>query len=793
MPDQTRHTNRLAGETSPYLLQHAHNPVDWYPWGDEAFAEARRRNVPVFLSIGYATCYWCHVMERESFENEAVAAAMNDGFVCVKVDREERPDVDDLYMAATQTLSGRGGWPMTCFLEPEGRRPFWAGTYFPPEPRMGMPGLPQVLRAISDAWSGKRDDLLEQAREVAGHVAAHLAAVGAPVAVGLGQVGEAARTLLGMLDRVHGGFGAAPKFPQPVFLELLLDVRENAGDEATTQAVDQAVRLTLDRMACGGIHDHVGGGFHRYSVDERWLVPHFEKMLYDNAQLAALYARAARVYGDEFYARTARDTVEYVLREMTLHSEAAAAEASLGGEPVMGGPFFSAQDAEVGGHEGVNYLWTPEQVREALGGDGEFAIKVYGLDKGPNFRDPHHPDDPPANVLRLADRPENLAKAMGMEPSAFLARLDSVNRKLYSVRAARPQPRLDDKVLTSWNGLMIAGMARAGTALGEPRYIHAAGRAADFVLGGMRDEGGELLRTCRAGQAKIPGFLEDYAFFIDGLLALHAAEGGSGTGMRLDQARTLADQASMLFGDPVHGGYFDTRAGQSDLFVRARSTHDGAIPSGSSAMLHALIELYERTAAQNYLDQAVACVASVSAAIARSPISAANATRAVLRLIASGEAIAQRLGALGPEPAAGDIEDAAGEGFTPVEIYAATDRIQVGTGTPAELQLVLKIADGYHINAADPGPGGAGLMPLRVGVINGSGITVYADYPKGEPYGPGGELLVHRGQLELTVAVERSGEWSGRPILALTYQACTDSECLAPTTAELDVAVDRAD
>lgn len=773
-----RPPNRLAGQASPYLLQHAHNPVDWYPWGEQAFAEARRRDVPIFLSIGYSTCYWCHVMERESFENEAIAKTLNDRFVCIKVDREERPDVDDLYMAATQIMTGHGGWPMSCFLEPERLRPFWCGTYFPPEPRGGMPGFPQVLEALDAAWRSRRDEVIEQAGEVAAAVAEHLAQRRAPVAVGLEQVSDAARSLLRALDRVNGGFGAAPKFPQPVFLDLLLDVRQSAGDEATRDALDGAIRLTLDRMACGGLADHVGGGFHRYCVDAAWIVPHFEKMLYDNAQLAWTYARAAVVYGDDFYRRTAVRTLEYVLREMTSPD----------------GAFYSAQDAEVDGREGANYIWRAEELRAALPPDqAEFALKVYGVDEGPNFRDPHHPDEQPANVLRLKDRPERIAAAMGLDTAAFLARLDAVNAALEKVRTQRPQPRLDDKTLTSWNGLMIAAMARAGTALGERRFVEAAARAADAVFQHLRDPSGDLRRSHRAGQPGPPAFLEDYAFFIDGLLALHAADaqtgwlrGGLAAPATLTQARGLCHRAIELFGDG-EGGFYDTRDRQPDLFVRASTTHDGAIPSGVSAMLHNLIELHERTGDAQYLDAAIAGVRSVSGALAAAPTQAANSVRALLRLIAAGSTVAERLASLGPSPTPPDTAP------SPVEVYASEDRIQVGVDRPASLMLSVRIADGYHINAADPGPGGAGLIPLRIGVTNGTGVEVYADYPEGEPYGPDGDIRVHRGQFEFRIAVERVGTWSGRPLLTLTYQACTETECLPPTTVELSVAIDPLD
>ncbi len=765
--------NRLARETSPYLLQHAHNPVDWFPWGDEAFAEARRRGVPIFLSIGYSTCYWCHVMERECFESEAVAAQMNKDFVCIKVDREERPDLDDIYMAATQMTTGHGGWPMSVFLEPAKLRPFYCGTYFPPEPRQGMRSFPQILAALSSAWSERRDEVVEQSQTLADAVTEHLSRQEEPVPLGLTQVSTAAQSLIRMLDRIHGGFGSAPKFPQPVFLELLLDIRSAAADDATRDATDHALRLTLDKMAQGGMNDQIGGGFHRYSVDEKWLVPHFEKMLYDNAQLAAVYARAADIYGDDFYTRTCRRTLDYVLKEMTQPS----------------GAFSSAQDAEVDGREGANYVWTPSDLAAALSpDDAQWISRVYGLDQGSNFRDPHHPQAPATNVLFLPERPNRLAQDSGLSLADFHTRLDHINTKLYQVRAARKQPRLDDKVLTSWNGMMIAALARAGTILNEPRYTQAAAKAADFILTTMRDARG-LLRTSRSGTAKTPAFLEDYAYLIDALLALHSSPLRASASLRetLPAALELTNQALKLFTTPSRPGLFDTRDAQQDLFVRPRSTHDGALPSGSSVMLANLITLHDLTKDRAYLNAAISTLDSMSASIADSPISTVNSVRSILRLISTGR-LADTDHAQSEPSNASRRSDSPNPDFTPVEIYAATDRIQVGQDHPATLRLVLRIADGYHINAADPGPNGQQLIPLRVGVINGTGITAFADYPPGEKYN---DLLIHKGSIEFDIAVEQSGDWRGRPLLAVTFQACTDTECLAPVTAELDVAIDR--
>ena len=769
-----RHANRLVDETSPYLLQHAHNPVSWYPWGEEAFAAARERDVPIFLSIGYSTCYWCHVMERECFENEAIAALMNERFVCVKVDREERPDVDDIYMMATMIHNqGRGGWPMSVFLEPGGLRPFYAGTYFPAEPRMGMPSFPQVIEGISGAWRDRREEVMGLAESLAEAVARQMATDRAPIVVGRTQVTQAATALLQSLDRVNGGFGGAPKFPQPSYLELLMDVRLGAADEETAGAVDHALRLTLDAMASGGIHDQVGGGFHRYAVDATWTVPHFEKMLYDNAQLASLYARASRVYGDEYYASVARGTLDYVLREMRDER----------------GGFFSAQDAEVDGREGLNYLWTAAQIREALEEeDAALAIRVYGLDRGANFQDPHHPEDGGRNVLRLDGRPERVAETIGVSAGALRERMESIDARLLAVRDRRKQPHTDDKVLAAWNGLMIGALAEAGTILGESRYVDAAAGAADVVVGTMVDGEGTLLRSSRAGRAGTPAFLEDHAMLIAGLVELHRAcraIDASADDRYLEAARRLAAVAREAFG-AEGGGYFDTRAAQSDLFVRTRTTSDGAMASGSSAMIHALLALHEETGERAYLDDALGALRSVSADIAANPLSTSNATRALLRMLAMPELAESE--ALGETPA-----PAVEPGFTPVEIFASTDRVQIGEDRPGEFTVRLRIADGFHVLAAEPGPGGEGLVALRVHVVGGTGLNAYADYPMGGAYegDAAAELLVHEGEVEFAIVVEAAEEWSGRPVVAVTYQACTDTECLMPMTVELDVAIDR--
>lgn len=776
-------SNRLINESSPYLLQHAHNPVDWYAWGPEAFAAARERGVPIFLSVGYSTCYWCHVMERESFEDPATAAVMNELFVCVKVDREERPEVDDAYMAATQMMTGSGGWPMSVFLEPEGLRPFWCGTYFPREPMHGRPSFTEVLRSLSGAWEGQRGEVMQQAERLTEAVREHLASEGEPAALGAGQVEAAVSALLTMFDRTESGFGGAPKFPQPVYAAFLLDAR-GLVDEETRGAIDHAVRFTLDRMAVGGLFDQVGGGFHRYCVDGTWTVPHFEKMLYDNAQLATLYARASAVYGDAFYARIARRTAGYVLAEMT-------------GE---GGGFFSAQDAEVDHREGLNYLWTAEQLAGVLDADdAAFIGSVYGLERGTNFQDPHHPDDGPKNVLRLEDRPAVVAERLGLGEDELLARLDRVNTALYAARQERKQPGLDDKVLAAWNGMMIAAMVECGVALDEPAYLDAAERAARFVLDEMRDASGLVCRSWRGERSAGVGVLEDQAWVIAGLLALDRA--GRGDGAFAASAAEIAGAVDGAY-RREDGAYADVADGRDDLFVRGRSTYDGATPSGAGVMVHALLGLHAADPDGPWLDRALEQLGTMSGEIAERPVAGVNGVRAVLRLLGMGEG--GRLG-FGPARVGGGTESGVARSSRAVEIFADTESVTVREGEPVAFTLGIRIKPGFHVLSADPvvkgsglekSGGSKGLMPLRVGLVSGSGVAVYADYPEGEPYGAelvgADELLVHTGELRMRVVLERAegvGAGPGEPMLGVTLQACDDSACLEPVTVGLGVSV----
>jgi uncharacterized protein YyaL (SSP411 family) len=788
-PTPPRRGNRLAASTSPYLLQHAHNPVDWYPWGEEAFAEAKRRDVPVLLSIGYSTCYWCHVMERESFENDSIAALMNEHFVCIKIDREERPDLDDIYMTATQILTSHGGWPMTVFLDPNTRKPFWCGTYFPPEsrPNMGVPSLPLVIKNISSAWATQREEVVAQAEQIGEIVRERLGATpSGPDLISAATVAtEAVSGLLRMFDRNHGGFGGAPKFPQPVFLELLLDARERAGSPQTRAAIDEALRVTLDKMMIGGVYDQIGGGFHRYSVDATWTVPHFEKMIYDNAQLLSVYARAAAAFDDAEYARVVRETAAYLRREMR----------------IAGGGFASAQDAEVDAREGLNYVWTPEHVRATLPEvDASFALRVFSLDRGPNFRDPHHPSDPATNVLRLSDRPEVLAHEMGMSVQEFHAARVRTALALLASRDSRRQPHRDDKAISSWNGLAVHGLACAAEALRDATLLEDALAAAGFVRSHLHAPRG-LIRSWRGGARGGPAFLEDYGACALGFLSLERAIRAVAP-ERADAARDCLSFADMLLQEAsrgfvdAEGRWYDTRAENTDSFVRTRSLHDGAIPCGSSMMLLALIE---RASRDDIGSSAVeVLLRSMLGVIDELPLGIAWATRGVLRL-ASDPVLAgvpaRRL-VLGDATKA-QPEDAA---FNPVEIYAGSERIALSTDTPGSLRLALRIAPGYHVLAADPwidDPKSAmrGLIPLRVHVRGGGGVEAYADYPAGEPYAAApsefGTPRVYSGEIDFEVALEQTGSITGRPLLAVTFQACSDRACLPPRTVELDIAIDQ--
>ncbi|MDP6693218.1 MAG: thioredoxin domain-containing protein, partial [Phycisphaerales bacterium] len=490
-PRTTDGRNRLGETTSPYLLQHAHNPVHWWPWGEEAFEAAREQNKPIFMSIGYSTCYWCHVMERESFEDQEVADYLNEHFIAIKVDREERPDVDEIYMAATQMINkGRGGWPMSVFLEPYELKPFYAGTYFPKEDQGSRRGFMSVLSFMSQNWEANREAVDKQANAVANAVVNRLTSAPVPAPIDSKTIQQGISALLALEDKKHGGFSTFPKFPMPIYSDFLMESGWNIPQ------VQKAVKKTLDGMLMGGMYDQVGGGFHRYSTDATWLVPHFEKMLYDNGQLLSTYSKAYELTQDETYASVLRETVEYVERELSSPQ----------------GGFLSAQDAETNHLEGETYLWRSNEIAEVLNEAGlvddvDFALAVYGVDQGTNFKDPHHREVPATNVLYLVDHPSKLAKSNGLTREAFETKLATINETMLKARKKRDQPLTDDKVIASWNGLMIGGLADAGRVLGESRWIARAKRASDFIQTQMRSSDGRLLRTWRNGVKGSAGFL----------------------------------------------------------------------------------------------------------------------------------------------------------------------------------------------------------------------------------------------------------------------------------------------
>jgi uncharacterized protein YyaL (SSP411 family) len=562
--------NRLTSETSPYLLQHADNPVDWYPWGEAAFAKAKAENKPILVSIGYSSCHWCHVMEHESFENEDIAKLMNELFVCVKVDREERPDVDEIYMSAIHMMGQQGGWPLNVFLTPDGK-PFFGGTYFPPETRYGRIGWPELLKSVAEIWKTRREDVGAQAGELtqALQQMSLYESVSALPEAELFQ--RASDQTLARYDSTYGGFGGAPKFPPHETLEFLLRRHARSGNRRERDVVDH----TLKAMARGGIYDQLGGGFHRYSVDEKWLVPHFEKMLYDNAQLARIYVGAYQLTRDPEHARIAREVLDYVLREMTGPK----------------GGFYSATDADSEGREGKFFVWTKAEIESLLGEDAVLFNRAYGVTEEGNFEDPHHPPAPGEkgmNVLHLVYTADEVAKQEKIAPEEAAKRLASARRTLLAARAKRVPPGLDDKVLVSWNGLMIGALAYAGRVLDEPRYVDAAERAADFILKEMRTRDGRLLRTWREGQAKIPAFLEDYAFLADALLDLYEATFEL---HRLQEAKELASEMNRLFGDEERGGWYHTPADATDLVARVKTPTDAATPSANAVAVQVMIRL----------------------------------------------------------------------------------------------------------------------------------------------------------------------------------------------------------
>ena len=582
--------NHLIREKSPYLLQHAENPVAWYPWGEAAFRKAKEEDKPIFLSIGYATCHWCHVMAHESFEDEEVAAVLNRYFVSIKVDREERPDVDQVYMSVCQALTGHGGWPLSIFMTPEGE-PFFAGTYFPKTGRMGMMGFTELLQRVAGLWRADRQKILTGSGEIrqALRKDAHPGFAEASLDLGVLKKGYA------QFERTHderwGGFGSAPKFPTPHHLTFLLRWFRRSGDPQARKMTER----TLEAMRHGGIFDHLGLGFHRYSVDEKWLIPHFEKMLYDQALLAIAYTEAYLALGKEEYGKVTREIFTYILRDMTSPE----------------GGFYSAEDADSEGHEGRFYVWRPEEIKRHLGKEeGELFCRVYGVSPEGNFEEG-------TSVLHIPRPVEHFAAGEKMDPKELGKILDRGRERLFHVREKRIHPLKDDKVLTSWNGLMIAALAKGYQALGDPLFSDAACRAADFILGRMRTPQGRLYRRWREGEVAISGFLEDYAFLVWGLIELYEA---TFRVRYLEEAIHLNQLMIELFGDKERGGFFFSGKDNESLITRQKELYDGATPSGNSVAALNLLRLARMTGKIDLDKEVEGLLRAFSSTVAEAPM-----------------------------------------------------------------------------------------------------------------------------------------------------------------------------
>ena len=599
-----RPANRLAGETSPYLLQHAHNPVDWYPWGPEALARAKAEDRPIFLSVGYSACHWCHVMEHECFEDPEIAALMNALFVNVKVDREERPDLDQIYMAAVQAFNeGHGGWPMSVFLTPE-LKPFYGGTYFPPRDARGMPGFPRVLRELEKAWRERRGDVDRIAAGMTERLQASAQAVPSEGALTATLLDQAVRSLGRAFDPRDGGFGTAPKFPHPMDLKVLLRQHARTGDEHALHMV----RHTLDKMARGGIYDHLGGGFARYSTDARWLVPHFEKMLYDNALLAGVYLEAYQATRDQEYARVTRETMDYILDRMTSPE----------------GGIYATEDADSEGEEGKFAVWTLAEVNEVLGAErAKTFAYVYDVTPAGNWEG--------KNILNLPKTIAQAAKLLGRDEAELRRELDEDRAKLLAVRDRRVPPGKDTKVLTSWNGLMIGPLAEASRVLDDARYLEAARRAAGFLLDRMRTDDGRLLHSYKDGQAKFNAYLDDYANLIDGLTRLFEA---CGEARWVDAALDLCRVMLAEFADPEHGGFFYTGRSHEELIARQRDAFDNATPSGNAMAATALLRLAALTGRDELQTAGRATLESVQYVMEQAPMAAGQSLVALDFLLA---------------------------------------------------------------------------------------------------------------------------------------------------------------
>jgi hypothetical protein len=731
----------LATEASPYLQLHAHNPVDWYPWGDEAFARARAEDKPIFLSVGYSTCFWCHVMEREVFSNREIAAVMNEHFINIKVDREERPDIDEIYMVATHLLTGRGGWPNSVFLTPDGE-PFFAGTYFPPEDKGGRPGFPRVLESLNDAWENRRGTILKTAAQIRKQIEAQTAA---PPAADISFAPKqllvrAARQLEQGYEPEHGGFSERTKFPSPPKLEVLLAAHQ-AG--ANARALEMLTH-TLDEMALGGVYDQLAGGFHRYSTERTWSVPHFEKMLYDNAQLLGLYARAFEITGRPLYRQVTLDIANYLEREMK-HPK---------------GGFYAAQDAEVDGHEGKSYLWTRLQIESLLGSKraADF-LSVYRLAPVPGGD---------GGALRVSVPIEPALKQHQAKNAAeLLAGFAKDRAVLLKARQQRKQPLRDDKVLAAWNGLAIRGLVEAARATNRPDLRKLAESAANFVLERLLDEDGALHRSYISGQVREAGVLEDYAYLADALIALHSATDNP---RWLTAARELADRMLRDFEDTTSGGFYLT-SGSPDLFARPRRIADNVEPSGAGVALRVLLALADRTAEPRYSEAAARTTRSFGSSFERSPAAVGSAVLA--------------LATAAPESVTSKV--AASRTTRSQEIPRSEDHVRIGARRAADdgsLVVSVTIDPGWHINA---NPASMPFLVPTTVEIEGSEQALAIEYPEGTPFAPSFSpeaISTYQGAIEIPLVLDSSGSDSATGI-AVRYQACDETRCLSPAVSRI--------
>lgn len=731
--------NRLANETSPYLRLHQHNPVDWYPWGEEAFEKSRTEDKPIFLSVGYSSCYWCHVMERLVFSDPEIASLMNAFFINVKVDREERPDIDALYMTATQLISGQGGWPNSVFLTPD-LKPFYAGTYFPPQDSHGRPGFPRVLQSLHVAWQEKRQAIDDQAEQIAETIRKFHSTQSSDTSWSHNDILDTLKThFQNSFDWRNGGFGNAPKFPPDQALALLLDYSHNIPD-----ALDM-VTLTLDQMAQGGMHDHLGGGFHRYSTDARWHVPHFEKMLYNQPLLAENFLQAYQTTQNPLYRQTTEDIFRFVSTTMT--------------DP--NGGFYSALDAETDAEEGAHYIWTESEIRGILQSDADLFLNAFALAPVP---------DTQAGALYRKQSESDLAESEKIPLATLQDRLSKAKTQLLQARNQRKFPLLDDKIITGWNGLMISAYAQSARILNRPQNTKTAQKATEFILNNLRDESGILYRIYHTGQRKIPAYQEDYAYFIRGLIELYRTTQDT---FYLTTAENLTDEMNARFWDDQNGGYFFTLE-NTELFVRAKSSSDGALPSGNAVALHNLCDLYELTGQKSYIKQAQALFAAFAHTAKQSPEASLHLIHGALRLPTTTETTPT-------------THTAPQDSHVQAKLHIL--KLPQHPNDVLHAEVEIQIAPNWHIQSANPTE--EYLIATQIQIATRDTITERdIQYPVPQKQALAiaeSPIAVYSNAVRIPIICRVSPHQMPNAHLAInvTYQACDDTRCLQPNTITL--------